>query len=196
MNTPRIDRTREINRIVNFESDLFDVLWTKHEKIYNKGIIKQSDYFERLRKAVTEVREEIGYDYTDINDYKKGLLVDNKIIEATKEKIKNHIKLKSLFKELESIPWKSKGMEIIIWKKIFLDLVYESIEDVWEENEWNMQYMSLDNLWNLWWEELRKALSWLPKDLKILDLCDSDLWEEKQSEIKQFCKQRQINLIL
>ena len=108
----------------------------------------------------------------------------------------NHPKLKKLLEELKIIPWRSKSMEKLIWKKIFLDLVYESIDNIWDENEWNEKYMSLNNLWNLTWEELRKTLSWLPKDLKSLDLRWNNLWEEKQLEIKQYCKQRQINLIL
>ena len=118
MNTPKIIDTKETSRITNFTNTLFDVLWKKHETIISESKNVHSDYFERLQKAVEEIREEIRYDYTDIKEYEKRLLADDKIIEVAKAKLMNHPKLKPLFEEYKSIPWKSKWMEKKIWKKI------------------------------------------------------------------------------
>ena len=108
MNTPKNEKIKWNNRIVSFEWELFGVLSSKHEEIFNESKNLQSDFFDRLRKAVEEVREETSYNYY-IKDYSKRLLAENNVIESTKENLRNHEKLKWLFEELKT----EKG--IYVW---------------------------------------------------------------------------------
>ena len=52
MNTLVIDKTKWKGRVVNFEWELFDVLWVKHEEKYSERRNMQLNYFERLIKSV------------------------------------------------------------------------------------------------------------------------------------------------
>ena len=201
MNTPEIDKPKWKSNIANFASDIFDVLWTNHESKYNNRKNKQLDYFERLSNVVKEVRMETGFDYSDIDEYKRRLLADNKKIEETKEKLRNNKKLKPLFEELKTIPWKSKWMENKIWRDIFWDLLYESMENkIWRDIFWDLLYESMENVWeeDEWEEhnfcgklrkktveELKEVFKVLPKGLKYLDFCVNDLWERTVEEIKE-----------
>ena len=214
MNTPRNEKIKWDNRIVNFTWDVFDVLWSKHKERFNERRNKQSDYFERLRKTVKEVRDEIGYDYSDIENYEKRLLTDDETIEKTKEKIRNHPKLKQLFEEYKTITWKSKWMKNKIWRDIFWDLMYEIMDFSLEKDKWKILDLELWYIWNrseaelkeffywlpkwlksldlrrnvLWnrtWEDLKKALCWLPKSLKSIDLYQNFLWNKTGQQLKE-----------
>ena len=132
MNTPKINEPKKENRVVNFAWDVFDVLWKEHEEIFDEWKNRQLDYFERLRTAVKEERNVVDYEYSNKENYKKRLLADNKTIEEAKEKLRNHPKLKSLIEEYKTIPGNIKNWERLIWKKVLWDLLYESMEEVWE----------------------------------------------------------------
>ena len=178
MNIPRNEETKSDTKVVKFADDVFEVLWTKHKKLFDKSVNIHVEILNNLRDVVKDISKWIDYDYNDILDYKKRILYDNNIIEAAKEKLRNHEKLKQILEELKSIPWKSKGIEMKIWSDVLWDLIFESVDVVWVNIP---EYCIFGKEIKV----LKKTISELPKDSQILDLRNNRLWKQTVEEIKE-----------
>ena len=100
MNTLEKNKSPKTKKIAPaFAKAVFDVLSEKHDTIYTSLENKQLDYYKRLRNAVEDVRSEVNYDNSDRYDFEKRLLAKDDFVEAAKEKLRNHKKLKPLFDE-------------------------------------------------------------------------------------------------